>query len=42
VTRFAQHTRLRARPGKRDELIAKFLEAAKMQRDNPMTRASSI
>jgi quinol monooxygenase YgiN len=26
---------LRARAGKRDELVAKFLEAADMQRDNP-------
>jgi quinol monooxygenase YgiN len=34
VTRFAQHTRIRARPGRRDELVAKFLEAAEMQRDN--------
>jgi quinol monooxygenase YgiN len=35
VARFAQHTKLRARRGKRDELVAKFLEAAEMQRDNP-------
>ncbi len=33
--RFAQHTRLVAAPGKRDELVAKFLEAAEIQRDNP-------
>jgi quinol monooxygenase YgiN len=26
---------LRARAGKRDELVAKFLEVADMQRDNP-------
>ena len=35
VARFAQHSKLRARSGKRDELVAKFLEAADMQRDNP-------
>lgn len=35
VTRFAQHTRLRARTGKRDELITKFLEVPVMQADNP-------
>ena len=35
MTRFAQHSRLRARPGKRDELIAKFLEIPVMQADNP-------
>jgi quinol monooxygenase YgiN len=34
-TRFAQHTRLVAAPGKRDELVAKFLEAAEIQRGNP-------
>ena len=32
---FAQHTRLVAAPGKRDELVAKFLESAEIQRDNP-------
>jgi quinol monooxygenase YgiN len=35
MPRFAQHSRLRARPGKRDELLAKFLEIPKMQADNP-------
>jgi quinol monooxygenase YgiN len=35
VPRFAQHSRLKARPGKRDELLAKFLEIPKMQADNP-------
>ncbi len=35
MSRFAQHTRLVATPGKRDELVAKFLEAAEIQRDNP-------
>jgi quinol monooxygenase YgiN len=35
MPRFGQHTRIRARPGKRDELMAKFVEAAEMQRDNP-------
>jgi quinol monooxygenase YgiN len=33
-SRFAQHTRLVSAPGKRDELVAKFLEAAEIQRDN--------
>ena len=33
--RFAQHTRLVAAAGKRDELVAKFLAAAEIQRDNP-------
>jgi quinol monooxygenase YgiN len=32
---FAQHTKLVAAPGKRDELVAKFLEAVEIQRDNP-------
>lgn len=35
MARFAQHSRLRARAGKRDELVAKFVEVAEMQRDNP-------
>jgi quinol monooxygenase YgiN len=35
MPRFAQHTRLVAAPGKRDELVAKFLESAEIQRDNP-------
>jgi quinol monooxygenase YgiN len=35
VARFAQHTRLLAVPGKRDELVAKFLESAEAQRGNP-------
>jgi quinol monooxygenase YgiN len=34
VSRFAQHTRLLAVPGKRDELVAKFLESAEAQRGN--------
>lgn len=33
--RFAQHSQLRGRAGKRDELVAKFLEVVDMQRDNP-------
>lgn len=32
---FVQHTRLIAAPGKREELVAKFLESAEIQRDNP-------
>jgi quinol monooxygenase YgiN len=35
MARFAQHSRLRAAPGKRDALAAKFLEACDLQRDNP-------
>jgi quinol monooxygenase YgiN len=35
MTRFAQHTRLVATPGKRDALVAKFLESAEIQRLNP-------
>jgi quinol monooxygenase YgiN len=35
MARFGQHTRIRARPGKRDELIAKFTEAGELQQDNP-------
>jgi quinol monooxygenase YgiN len=31
---YAQHTRLVAVSGKRDELVAKFLQAAEIQRDN--------
>jgi quinol monooxygenase YgiN len=34
MTRFAQHTRLVAHPGKRDELVAKFLLAADIQAAN--------
>jgi quinol monooxygenase YgiN len=33
--RFAQQTRLVATPGNRDRLVAKFLEAAEIQCDNP-------
>ena len=35
MPRFAQHSRILARAGKRDELVAKFVEAAEMQHDNP-------
>jgi quinol monooxygenase YgiN len=42
MTGFAQHTRLRARPGKGDELIVKFLEAAEMQRDNPANELTLV
>ncbi len=35
MPRFAQHTRLIAAPGRRAELVAKFLEAAEIQRANP-------
>jgi quinol monooxygenase YgiN len=33
--RFAQHTRIAARAGRLDELVAKFAEAADMQASNP-------
>ena len=35
MSRFAQQTRLVATEGSRDALVAKFLEAAAIQRDNP-------
>src|SRR5690348_7292336 len=35
MNRFAQHTRLVSAPGKHEELVAKFLESAAIQRDNP-------
>jgi quinol monooxygenase YgiN len=35
VARFGQHTRIRAREGKHDALLAKFTEAAEMQHHNP-------
>ena len=35
VSRFAQQTKLVAADGHRDALVAKFLEAAAIQRDNP-------
>lgn len=35
TSRFAQHTQLLAAPGRRDELIAKFLESVEIQRENP-------
>ena len=34
MPRFAQHTRLVAAAGKRDELATKFLESVEIQRDN--------
>jgi quinol monooxygenase YgiN len=34
ASRFAQHTQLIAASGKREELIAKFLESVEMQREN--------
>jgi len=42
VTRFAQPPRLRAKPGKHDELVAKFLEAAEMQRENPANELTLV
>ena len=35
MSRFAQHTRLVAAPGRREELVAKFIESVEIQRDNP-------
>lgn len=35
MSRFAQHTKLVATEGNRDALVAKFLQAATIQGDNP-------
>jgi quinol monooxygenase YgiN len=35
LAHFAQHSRIRARDGKRDQLLAKFLEVIDMQGGNP-------
>jgi quinol monooxygenase YgiN len=35
MERFGQHTKLVATAGQRDALVAKFLESAEMQHDNP-------
>jgi quinol monooxygenase YgiN len=42
MARFAQHTRIRARPGKRDDLVAKFMEVSVIQRDNPACELSVV
>jgi quinol monooxygenase YgiN len=42
IARFAQHTRLKARPGRREDLIAKFLEVAELQRENPACELSLV
>jgi len=42
VSRFAQHTRIRARPGRRDELLGKFLEVPKLQADNPACEVTIV
>jgi quinol monooxygenase YgiN len=42
MARFAQHARIRARPGKRDELVAKFLEIPVMQADNPACEVTLV
>ena len=34
MSRFAQHTKIRAQPGRRDALVAKFVEAARLQSTN--------
>src|SRR3954469_14200013 len=39
---FAQHTRLRARPGRRKELLAKFLEVVDLQRENPACQLTLV
>jgi quinol monooxygenase YgiN len=35
MTRFGQHSKVTARPGMRDKLVAKFLEVGEIQRSNP-------
>jgi quinol monooxygenase YgiN len=42
VPRFAQHSRIEARAGKRDDLVAKFMEIAVIQRDNPACELSLV
>jgi quinol monooxygenase YgiN len=42
VSRFARHSRIRARAGKRDDLVAKFMEIAVIQRDNPACELSLV
>ena len=42
IARFAQHTRLKARPGRREDLIAKFLEVAELQRENSACEISLV
>jgi quinol monooxygenase YgiN len=42
MARFAQHSRIRARPGKRDDLVAKFMEVSVIQRDNPACELSLV
>jgi quinol monooxygenase YgiN len=42
MPRFAQHSRIRARAGKRDDLVAKFTEVAVIQRDNPACELSLV
>src|SRR3954452_21865246 len=42
MPRFAQHSRIRARAGKRDDLVAKFTEVAVIQRDNPACELSPV
>jgi quinol monooxygenase YgiN len=42
MARFAQHSRIRARPGKRDDLVAKFVEISVIQRDNPACELSLV
>ena len=42
MARFAQHTRIRARPGKREDLTAKFMEISVIQRDNPACELSIV
>ena len=42
MARFAQHSRIRARPGKRDDLVAKFMDVSVIQRDNPACELSLV
>jgi quinol monooxygenase YgiN len=39
---FAQHTAITAAPGRREELVAKFLETVELQRDNPACLAMTV
>src|SRR4051812_46208127 len=39
---FGQHTRIRAKRGKGEELLAKFVEAAEMQHENPACQLTLV
>ncbi len=42
MPRFAQHTKVRAKPGKRSELLAKFMEVPIMQAENPACEVTIV